>query len=104
MKKGTFSPGFYGNWLMVVKSGAIERGDKVFGEGQEFVEMQSTSKERPPTDSEIKKIIESWGKSVIRSKDAKEKLSLVEDGCFAIYFSNGDGRTFTGKYICQTNL
>jgi hypothetical protein len=103
MGKKTFSPGIYGNWLMVVRPGAIERGEKLFGEGQEFVEMQGTGENRP-TDSEIKKIIESWGKSVIRSKDAKEKLALVKDGCFAIYFSNGDGKTFTGKYICQTNL
>lgn len=104
MKKGTFTPGIYGNWLMVVKPGAIERREKAFGEGQEFVEMQSTSIEKPPTDSEIKEIIESWAKSVIKSQDAKEKLKLVENGCFAVYFSNGDGKTFMAKYICQTNL
>ena len=104
MKKETITPGIYGNWLMVVEPGAIERGEKLFGKGQEFVEMQGTSDGNPPTDLEIKKIIESGVKSVIKSQDAKEKLELVENGCFAVYFSNGDGETFTAKYICQTNL
>ena len=103
-KRNFFSPGIYGNWLVVVKPGAIERRERLLGEGQEFVEMQSTSGESPPTDSEIKKTIESWAKSVTRSQDAKEKLKLVKNGCFAVYFSNGDGKTFTAKYICQTNL
>lgn len=103
MKK-TFSPGVYGNWLMVVKSGALELGGKLFAEGQQLVDMQSTSSESPPTDSEIKKIIESWAEPVTRSKNASEKLKLVKDGCFAVYLSNGDGKTFTAKYVCQTNL
>ena len=103
MKKGTITPGIYGDWLMVAKSGAIERREVMCGKGQEFIEMIGSSRSKKPGGKEIKKIIESWAIPASKSPEAKEKLSLVEDGCFVVYFSNGDGETFMSKYICQTN-
>lgn len=89
---------------MVVSLGALESGEKLFSEGHEFVEMTGSSRRRPPSKKEIKKIIKTWAEPFSRSLDAKDKLSSIKDGYFAVYFSNGDGKTFTAKYICQTNL